>query len=1220
MSFPVMDRYSQIIQKIITGAYYESLGITIPFRSDPTQFRLETSEYSAEFGLYLNDSFSGTVTSDLNGNVVFSRLLPKGELIISLLSRATGRRYESYVTVRDYAIWLASYAQALEAIDANISQVRDNVCVIDSESEMLNDVYGDQIGVYSNIGQGLTAYRDQIHELRMSYKNFGGKIKGLDEAVGEFTQVEPFGYMRRFWGPNWVLDQSMLVNTHFSDRSAVVSKTANITGVTVVSVEPSIVSAPATPHEIQYTASSGVLTWVPDGVPGSSVLAVDGEVFLPGSTEGFAWVLCRDNSSTPYNITAGVNDYLYLNIDNLGIIAIQLVTNLPNPSSADVLGDIQNALALDLRYGGVYAALQTLYNLRVFLRGDTLSGGCVEVLHGPFNAAGDIVGSYSGDIQFGPDNPLSGIEIQEVLGGSDGVLSEMGSCEIQYTYNGALTPPYSLVWRSPSSLVGPSVSLSESGDYYALDNDGNVLKFHIYLDELPIVSSNVNFTIGYYRKRKNDQQTGGIWVTVVKDDLPVGNQTDVVTVYDDYTDGFVEIPDFWFIQPTARSSAFYPSSVIQDRVEGSDPVSAFKFRITDILSTDVSLLGHAKKFPLDSETPRGTSYPLSNPGFIYDYEGYLVKFSCWMSSLGLGAATATLNISFDGGDSWVSGVATSIIEDSDGLGYSELTYLELETPIVSGISYMTTPPLTWEDSGVLVRIDVNKPAAGMDVVVDAPNLQVKYISSGYLGNATVPRSAGRQYLGGLVWVWSKEEMSLDERAYVGVPHTTVDKFTPYAGLTVLFVSIDTPAGSGLLEYSYTEIGDICKFRWTPYGLSWAPGVGWVTITSDGSYTLTAPDGSYLTVSCIYSLLGITNQSKTLVVSDETTKIGQSRKISPAYFSLDIFDATEYNSSGVAKNLVGTIDESDLSLCGLVNLDIQASDPFKYSYAYPEFESPVRGETLTLALVGPNMTATLDYYSDEDQTFATLYEDGVPVPNTMWSFSAANEVSIPFAYFLSGDLSSSATFTLDYGLIYQLTSTVYVLSDSNPDFDEYAWWADYFLYTRYESVQGEYQTRTPLYFSYQTGRAVLANRSSANKSRSVLLVQQSTEIREVPKRYWRFFSDSSVEIDKNYLVDGQYYLDHQELRVYEENPLTVVFEHRSGVDYASCVAATFSSIEKNEAIDVYQATPHAYHQLRLSVSGIRDLSDFKIRSMVLKGLNLRGVNPDITGLTSIWKGA
>jgi len=239
---------------------------------------------------------------------------------------------------------------------------------------------------------------------------------------------------------------------------------------------------------------------------------------------------------------------------------------------------------------------------------------------------------------------------------------------------------------------------------------------------------------------------------------------------------------------------------------------------------------------------------------------------------------------------------------------------------------------------------------------------------------------------------------------------------------------------------------------------------------------------------------------------------------------------------------------------------------------------------------------------------------------MWSFSSGNQISIPNAFFVSGDLSLASTFTIDYDLVYQLTSTIISLNSINANYADYGWWADYFLHTRYESTQGEYQTTSAVYFSYSTSRATLTNKSAANKAMSVLKVQQAQELREIPKRYWRFLDDLTVEIDRGYLVNGQYYLEHQELRVYEVDPLTVVFEHRSGVTDVACAAATWATVAKNEAIDVFQSPSHGYHQLRLSVSGIRDLQDFKIRSMTLKGLNLRGVSPSIPGLTNIWAGA
>jgi hypothetical protein len=39
----------------------------------------------------------------------------------------------------------------------------------------------------------------------------------------------------------------------------------------------------------------------------------------------------------------------------------------------------------------------------------------------------------------------------------------------------------------------------------------------------------------------------------------------------------------------------------------------------------------------------------------------------------------------------------------------------------------------------------------------------------------------------------------------------------------------------------------------------------------------------------------------------------------------------------------------------------------------------------------------------------------------------------------------------------------------------------------------------------------------------------------------------------------------------------------------------------------------YHQMRMTISGIRDVRDFKIRSMVLKGLHLYGAGASVPGL-------
>ena len=88
----------------------------------------------------------------------------------------------------------------------------------------------------------------------------------------------------------------------------------------------------------------------------------------------------------------------------------------------------------------------------------------------------------------------------------------------------------------------------------------------------------------------------------------------------------------------------------------------------------------------------------------------------------------------------------------------------------------------------------------------------------------------------------------------------------------------------------------------------------------------------------------------------------------------------------------------------------------------------------------------------------------------------------------------------------------------------------------------------------------------------------------------------------------------------QNNLNVVFEHRSSDTSTNLLSASWSPVSQNEAIDVSQTPAHQYHQLRLSVTDIRDLRDFKLRSLVLKGLRLRGANAFVPGLTNNWLGA
>ena len=1223
MTFPNVDRYADLVNAIVPGSFYASNGIVLPYRNGDTTLRIETDYINTEFGIYLNDVFSGTVYSDVVGNVVFKKFLPRGEIEISLLSSADGHKIKTYVTIREYALWLASYAESLETIDDNIIQLSSNTSIQTAEISALEEVYGKPIGVYSDAGQGVEAYRAQLLELRQSYRSKGGQFGGLNDLVSSFTQVPPFGYSRRKWGPNWILDQDMLVNHRFLDRSHyLTNSTGNITGVDLVKVEPDVVSVPGVPHILSWDSVNRQLQWTPDGNAGTVVDVHDGELFLPGpNCNEYSFLLGRSVAVTPYSVS-GFKDELYLNIDHLGTLDVSLVTGLPNPTPAQVVGDINAALLADVRYGAPYAAAASVYNGKVLITSIVI-GGSVEVEHGSHNAGAEIFGVIPGDFKFYP-NITPGITLINILGS---FFTIVGNCNLRRIYNAALDPPNSLQWHATLGGYGPAVSIDEDGEYVLTDFSGNTLTVYVCIADLlvPSVSPytyNMVFSTGYSRLSEINYQSQGIWVQVDTASLPVANQVDTILVGDDVLDGFIETPDNFFLTTAATAVSIFSPSPLSSKVEVLDPSSAFRWRFTELAAptTNLVVTGHVNKFPLPFSTPRGKNYPQQIPGMFYDYEGFEAVLSGWFSSLGTGTTTVTLSFSFDGGDNWVSGTPTTIVTGSGVVSYESPTYVEFSTVIPAEIKYRETVPLTWEDSGVLVKADFNRSVAGVDVTIDDLSVSIKYITAKSLRNSTVARSRHRQKFGELLWIWSPDQLALNEQKYLGLLHKDISPNSVFGGITVSLISTDTPVGNGTFEYSYTSVGSIRRLRWQPYGTSFAPGVGWLTVIADGTYRLTAPDGSYIDVDVIYSylpnLVGTTPtiiSSRTMTVSDNTIEQGQTRLISPAHSSIDIFDATEYTVLGLPKNLFGAIDEGDFSFCGLVNCEIKSVDPIKYSYIYPEFLNQV-GETLALSLVGPDYVATLGYYSDEDQTAAILYENGIPVPNNMWSFTSANTIAIPQAWFVSGDLSLSNTFTIDYNLIYQVTTTVI---DLQTTYRDYMWLADYYLWERLEKVQGEYYTETPLFFNSSTSRASLTKRSNAKKSTSKLFVQLAQEVVEIPKKHWQFIDDSTVEITASYLVNGQYYLQHYEPRVYPRSELNVIFEHRSAASALGVLAATWHTIDKNENVTVHQIAGHRFHQLRLSVSNIRDLSDFRIRSLVLKGLHIYGTSPNVPGLTNVW---
>lgn len=1317
------NRYADLVKSVVGGSFYESKGVVIPYRYGATEVRLETDSVSTEFGLYINEVFSGSVVSDVEGNVVFNRVLPRGEIELTLINHVTGRRLLSWLTVREYALWFAAYATVLETIDDNIQTVRDDMAITTATIDGVEDNFGQYVGYYNDLGLDLDSYRKTLHELRLAYRNYGGQHQGFETAVSTITQVPPFGYSRRMWGPNWRLDAAYVENHRFAERAhSVVNSTGNITGVDVLSVEPDC-AAGAPAGTLTYSNVTNQFTWAPGGVPGLATLAANGELFLPGPQSTMPAHILGDIAS-PFIVVAGVNDYLYLTIDDLlggGYIPVQLVTGLPAPTAANVAADINAALAADPRFGAPYAVFSASYffggSNYLAMASPVAGGSSIRLDNGVQNAAPAVLGIVSGSLM-APETLMTGVTYVDAVGAID---INGGNATLEYRYNGTLGTR-ELRWNSPGLGVGAWVTLTDPGEYALVDAGACVLTVYAFPDDMDVLAApwpsttSVTFSLTYQRSDSSPLETQGLTVLVDTSLLPAAVLVDNIDVIDDSVAHYAH-PDSWFVDltPGPVVTQITGGSVISDRLLPYDPAPSYAWWVASAADT-ISVYSRCERFPTPWPHIRGSSSLQRSSGMIYDYEGFDMIVSCWLTNANNPGASAVVKVSFDGGITFYS--SAPVILPLDPLSVGRPTFVSGEFRIEDGINFHPN-----FDRDIIVAVDVTSAILGHIIIFEACTVDVKYISSRYLTKCTVPRSRHRQYFGELQYVWSPDELSLRQKQYLGLPHKVSDKTTVYAGVTISVVSADTSAGTGTLEYSYNALGDIRSLRWSAQGTAWGPGLGWATIISTGAYTLYASDGSYLAVNVIREVLPILSgtppaatTSKTIVISDTSVYQGLTRTISPAHIALDIFDATEYDTTtGVAKNLYGAITEADFSASTLTNLAIQPADPFMYSYVYPE-TLPVTGETLT---VNPaTFRAPLSLDSDQDLHNVALYGDGLPIPQTdttgvpNWWFNNSLEIEMTPATY-----SPSVVYTLDYNLLYQITTTTMDLTGYELD---YAWWADYLLWDRKDSERGEYLETVPLYFSGDTGQAFLDRPSTMDKKVAKLYWQDSLEQREVAQRYWRFINDTTVELDSSQIVAGsQYFLTHEEKRTYEVSSLGVglravpnvldlipgvtidyissdsmglegyleyefqvgpiylftwasayggrgpqlavaltgeynlfdgagnyirvsidlasvpvvvgvykqtvllksgiKFEHRKGVNVPGCIAAPWREIERNESVSSVDNSGAHYHihQLRLTVGGIRDLQDFRIRSLVLKGLHIHGATPSVPGLTNLW---
>jgi len=345
---------------------------------------------------------------------------------------------------------------------------------------------------------------------------------------------------------------------------------------------------------------------------------------------------------------------------------------------------------------------------------------------------------------------------------------------------------------------------------------------------------------------------------------------------------------------------------------------------------------------------------------------------------------------------------------------------------------------------------------------------------------------------------------------------------------------------------------------------------------------------------IWSPVVLTAAEDALVGLDSPTPMGHVDYVLPAHVEGDRFDVSEY-TAGVPKNLKGAFTEVELLGATVTNMSLAIRTPERRSFLEPSRISQVTGETMEWPdpPVAPYVAA-LAVESNEDQTAAQLYEDGVLVPNDRWQFNSSTEIEVTAGF------NSGAVYLLDYQALIRAQSAII---DLGALYSNYVWYVDLHAWTRYEPTLVTIERTSQAVFNQQTRRATLMDASDQDKTTTVLTENNGLVVRTVPSSGYRYLDNKTVQINPDqFKPTAVYTLTFQALRVDAISVPTVTIEYRRAATPAALLLASFAGIDKDEVLPA----AGRWLQYRVSFDGIVDIRDVRLSSMSAKGLNLFGV--------------
>jgi len=707
----LINRYRDLVNQIPKGSFYSNDGNIVPMRDNPYVIRFTTNSPNTQFGVFVNNIYTGVVQSDAQGNVTTSVLPKLGENELSIVNSVTQERTISYLTTRNYATWLASIAEVFEELDNFIDLTQLDSGLATASSSGLDEVWGVRAN-QSNVGYEPDAYRETLQALLLGYRLFGAKFRGIELAVASFTQIPPLIYQRRFDGKRWILGSDFLVNRTFETIEFAFNPTPSLPGLTLES--------------IGWIANTGSTTlgWVSGGT-----ISVSGTVDLNtltygkgGSVDGLTLVISNEAGAfqtVKFNQPASGGDLTdQINRSIQGIESYIGVGNVLVIKST-LLGS--TSFIKVERYGTalpIVGLLEQLItgndNLITYI--DPILGLFTKLTSPRFDGLVDIPGprfparslSIAGPFNITPGNQLLEFDIDSR--GVIDILLPLGAqtaTSLATFINTALLLDvrYGITYSNSIQVAVGSprirIDSSDGGSIEIYPTTGSIYLFNItapekYLGYQPIIAT----------------------VRVVNAATDVSNSV----VFQTYRS---PLPENWF--------AFGASAKVVARQGQQFSTGPQCLQLTATGSGEITLYQKA--------------IVQANK-----YKEFLFDWGMWLSPTV--NISATLGWSFDNGTTWNEGttIALSKLDDPNQLPKFIRSTFRYDADALS----------------LTVRVRISGLTAGQTVVVDSARLLQPNVTAMFLARNTIIRSRKRSYFGELLWSWCSDPLTADESTSIGL--------------------------------------------------------------------------------------------------------------------------------------------------------------------------------------------------------------------------------------------------------------------------------------------------------------------------------------------------------------------------------------------------------------------------------------------------------------------